>query len=460
MIKFGTDGWRGIISKDFTFANVHLVAQALADYINSLDNAGAGVVVGFDTRFLSGEYAAEVARVLSGNRVPVFLADRPTPTPAVSFAVKQKKAAGGIMVTASHNPPVYNGIKLKGSFGGSAFPQQTGAVEKLLGANPVITGDSNGPLVSRFNPLPQYFAHLETLIDLDLIRGSGIKVIADPMYGAGAGCFRELLGECCREIHNEINPSFGNLNPEPIAKNLDALAGAVPDSDALIGLALDGDADRIGAVDSKGRFIDAHRIFALLLKYLAENKGWRGGVVKTFSTTEMIDKLAYKFGLPLFETPIGFKYICELFLKDDILIGGEESGGLGFKNHLPERDGILAGLFLLEMVALSGHPPEELIAGLMQELGPHYYRRLDLKLAPEQRDKLVQMISTGACPELAALNISDFRDLDGFKYLYGRGWLLFRFSGTEPLLRIYAEGDAPEFVELLLDTARTILNKI
>lgn len=460
MIKFGTDGWRGIISDDFTFANVRLVAQALADYINTLGTAGDGIVVGFDTRFLSKEYAEETALVLAANRIPVFLADRPAPTPAISFAIKQMKTAGGVMITASHNPPVYNGIKFKGSFGGSAFPNQTGAVEKLLGANPPASANSKSLPVTRFDPRPPYFSQLKTLVNLDLIRNSGIKVIADPMFGAGTGCFQELLGDCCREIHNEYNPSFGGLHPEPIAKNLIALAGTVPETGAQIGLALDGDADRLGAVDGKGEFIDAHRIFTLLLKYLAENKGWRGGVVKTFSTTEMIDKMAHKFNLPVFETPIGFKYICELFLKEDILIGGEESGGFGFKNHLPERDGILSGLLLLEMMAVLEKTAEELVTGLMQELGPHHYQRLDLKLTPEQQALLVQNVSSGQCAELTVLKIKDFRNLDGFKYLFDHGWLLFRFSGTEPLLRIYAEGDSPEFVRELLIATQTILDKI
>lgn len=459
MIKFGTDGWRGIISDDFTFANVRVVAQALADYIKTQSAAGSGIVIGYDTRFLSKEYAHEAARVLAGNGIPVYLAARPAPTPAISYAVKQVKAAGGVMVTASHNPPVYNGIKFKGSFGGSAFPHQTRAVEQLLGVNPAASGAAGGSLISSFNPLPQYYAHLSTLVNLDRIRKSGFKIIADPMYGAGAGCFKELLGDSCREIHCEYNPSFGGLHPEPIEKHLAPLAGAVLQANAQVGLALDGDADRIGAVDGKGRFINAHRIFALLFKYLVEIKGWRGGVVKTFSTTKMIDKLADKFNLPLFETPIGFKYICELFLKDDILIGGEESGGLGFKHHLPERDGLLSGLFLLEMMVSYEKTPEELVDDLMQELGPHHYHRLDLQLTPDQRDKLLQIVSTGSCKDLAALNSKNFRDLDGYKYYFDNGWLLFRFSGTEPLLRIYAEAGSPAFVDQLLSIAQSMIPK-
>lgn len=343
MIKFGTDGWRAVISKDYTFDNVKIVAQAIADYIKEIDDKRP-VLVGYDTRFMSEEYARLCAGVLVANGIKTYLTKKPTPTPVVSFTVKNMNLAGAIMITASHNPPQWNGIKFKGDYGGSALPSIIAEIEKHLYKNEVKFAEpESSNLFSFIDPDKEYFEHIEKLVDLNLIAKSKPFAIIDPMHGAGVGYVKTLLekyGIKHTQIRDERNPYFGGVNPEPIYKNLGKLIDTVVQNKADIGLATDGDADRVGAVDEKGEFIDSHRIYALLLRHLVEVKGLKGGVVKTFSTTNMVPILANKYGLKIYETPIGFKYICELFLKEDILIGGEESGGIGIKNHIPERDGI------------------------------------------------------------------------------------------------------------------------
>jgi phosphomannomutase len=462
-IKFGTDGWRGVIAREFTFANVSIVAQATMDYLKREGLAEKGLVVGYDRRFLSCEFAERVAEVASGNGIRVWLGNCSAPTPAVSWAVHELRAGMGVMITASHNPPIYNGFKVKEAFGGSARPVTTRALEELVCANleaerpvlalPLAEALANGR-VEMIDMQPGYLRQLKSYVDLELIRKAAIPVVVDPMYGAGAGIFPSLLPGVT-EIHTMANPSFGGLPPEPTPENLAELAALVKDGPYRLGLALDGDADRIGAVDETGEFFSSHRIFTLLLRHLFERKGLSGGVVKTVSTTRMIDLLCEKFGLELFETPIGFKHICELMLDHDILMGGEESGGLGVKGHIPERDGILMGLLLLEAMAMSGKGVRRLLDETMDEIGHFSYRRLDFPINDLAKERLIATLKAGGIRTIANRSVAMENFRDGFKYIFSDGsWLLIRPSGTEPLLRLYSEAGDIRMVEDLLEAGR------
>jgi len=462
MIKFGTDGWRAVISKDYTFDNVKIVAQAIADYIKEIDDKRP-VLVGYDTRFMSEEYARLCAGVLVANGTKTYLTKKPTPTPVVSFTVKNMNLAGAIMITASHNPPQWNGIKFKGDYGGSALPSIIAEIEKHLYKNEVkFVEPEESSLFSFIDADKDYFEHIEKLVDLNLIAKFKPFAIIDPMHGAGVGYVKTLLekyGIKHIQIRDERNPYFGGVNPEPIYKNLGKLIDTVVQNNADIGLATDGDADRVGAVDEKGEFIDSHRIYALLLRHLVEAKGLKGGVVKTFSTTNMVPILANKYGLKIYETPIGFKYICELFLKEDILIGGEESGGIGIKNHIPERDGILCSLLLLEIMAYYQKPISQILDELFKEIGYHYYDRVDLHLPIEIKEKTLKMISQNT--EFAGRKIKEIQTLDGYKYIFEDGsWILFRASGTEPVLRVYTEQFTKDEVKRLLDEAVKMIEEM
>ena len=470
-IKFGTDGWRAVISDTFTFANLQLVAQAIADYI--LEEASTDqpeVVVGFDTRFLSDRYATEVARVLAGNGIIAWLTRADAPTPAVSYNVVHKKAVAGVMITASHNAPRYNGVKLKAAYGGSASRQQGRMVELFLERN---QEQARGPnmidyqqgldrgLIRRFDPAWAYYEHLGRLLDVDVISAGELRVVADSMYGSGRGCFREFLSRTrtrIREIRGEMNPGFGGIHPEPIARYLTALVAAVQADQADVGLATDGDADRIGAVDALGNFIDPHHIFALALRYLVEKRGWTGAVIKTVSTTMMIDRLAAKYNLPLHETPVGFNHIADLMLSEDVLIGGEESGGLCIKGHIPEGDGVLMGLLLLEIIAEAGAPLHELVADLQATAGPACYTRRDLHLRhPIAKSEMVQRLTDNVPAQINGQTVRRVDTLDGVKYrLVDDSWLLIRPSGTEPVLRVYAEAPDDEAVDALIQAGRKL----
>ncbi len=471
-IRFGTDGWRAVISDEFTFENVRHVAQAIADYIVSDAADGASdlgaraVVVGFDTRFLSDRYAIEVANVLAGNGLPVYLSKADCPTPALSFAVKHFNAAGGVMITASHNPPRYNGIKLKSSFGGSAMPDVTAEVERLLERNQregrqaayaeppwqTDTTPAAGEIV-RFDPMPDYLKHLRTLVDFAVIANSGLRVAVDPMYGAGRGYIARWLrelGVMVAEIHGELNPGFGGLHPEPIGRNLHKLRDLVIDGGYDIGLATDGDADRIGAVDARGEFVSPHMIIALALQHLLK-QGKRGLVVKTISTTQIVNRLARLHDLDVEETPVGFNYICDYMLKQPVLIGGEESGGISILGHIPEGDGILMGLLLLEIVARADQPLHGLIESLQANVGPFLYDRVDKRVRPFSKKELVRQLKEAAPAELGGQAVARINDRDGVKYLLADdSWLLIRPSGTEPVLRIYAEARSRDAVQQLL----------
>ncbi len=473
-IHFGTDGWRAVISDTFTFHNLRLVAQAIADAVASaewLNGTAVNVppdphkmVVGFDTRFLSDRYASEAARVLAANGYTVHLATSDAPTPAISFAVRQMGAIGGVMITASHNAPRYNGVKLKAAYGGSALPEQCRRVEVYLNDNEVRGRGPNlmdynaarsSGLIDRFNPTPAYYEHLRTLIDFDAIADNPQRLVVDAMYGAGRGQIKGILqGTGCEvlEVRGEMNPGFGGIHPEPIARYLGALAGAIGAGNGQLGLATDGDADRIAAMDGRGQFVDPHRILALSLQYLVEKRGWRGKVIKTVSTSEMIRRLAKKYGLEVIETPVGFNHIADWMLKDDVLIGGEESGGMSFKGHIPEGDGVLMGLLLLEIVAATRTPLEDLVAQLLREVGPAHYARVDLRLtAPVSKARMVARLTAGAPATIGGARVASVDTLDGVKYLLDdESWLLIRPSGTEPVLRVYAEAGDPAMVEALL----------
>lgn len=415
-------------------------------------------MVGYDTRFLSAEAAREAARQVAAEGIPVLLVDRATPTPAVSYAVVARKAAGALMVTASHNPYVWNGIKLKAPYGGSASPEIMKRVEKYL---PVC--DPRGELASNTRTarvetadlVTPYLERIKMLVSLDRIRESGRKFVIDPMFGAARSCLARLFEEAgisFSEIHGEHNPLFPGINPEPIDPHLADLSQAVVKSKSDAGFATDGDADRIGAVDAQGNTVDSHKIFAILLKHLAAERGLKGEVVKTVSTTQMVNKIAAKYGLPLHITPIGFKYVCDLMLLRDILIGGEESGGIAVRGHLPERDGVLNSLYLADIIAQREKDLGELVQELQEEFGPHHYRRVDLEIDKEGAHRVVEQVRQGKLSSVANFKILSLDDRDGMKMILGDSmWVLVRASGTENVLRLYAEAPSKEQVNALLN---------
>ncbi len=464
-IKFGTDGWRGVIARDFTFDNLSLVAQATMDYLKRTGAADRGLVIGYDRRFLSRHFARRVAEIAAGNAIRVRLSDHFAPTPAVSWAVREGGAGAGIMITASHNPPEYNGFKIKEAFGGSAFPATTGALEEMVAANeaagrPIMERPFDDALregaIELFDPCQSYFEQIRNYVDLELIAKAGIAAVVDPMYGAGCGAIPHLLPGV-DEIHGFENPAFGGHPPEPIGEHLAELSALVRGGRYHVGLALDGDADRIGAVDETGEFFSSHCIFTLILRHLIERKKLRGGVVKTVSSTCMVDLLAARYGLRLFETPIGFKHICELMLKEDILMGGEESGGLGVKGHIPERDGILMALLLLEIIAVHGKGLRQLLNETMDEIGHFFYRRIDRRIDGATKERLVANLNTEPPKAIAGRRVATTNFSDGFKFIFENGdWLLIRPSGTEPVLRLYSEATSPVRVDRLLEEAERI----
>lgn len=464
-IKFGTDGWRAVISDTFTFNNLRLVAQAIADMIvEAYGNGNLEVVIGYDTRFLSDRYASEVARVMAANGIVAWLTRADTPTPAVSYSVVHKKAAAGLVITASHNAPRYNGIKLKSAYGGSASPEQGRMVESFLERN---QESMHGPnlvdfdtavrqnLIRKFDPAWAYYEHLATLIDLDVVSNGELRVVADPMYGSGRGALKEILSRTrchVHEIRGEMNPGFGGIHPEPVGRYLAALSAAIQNGLGSVGIATDGDADRVGAMDNLGQFVDPHRIFALVLRYLLQEREWRGAVVRTVSTTRMVDRLAERHNLPLHETPVGFNHIAEYMINGGVLMGGEESGGMSIQGHIPEGDGVLMGLLLLEVIAAAGVPLSELVDDLLQDVGPSHYARTDLRLArPVAKSEMVRRLTESAPAKIGGVAVQDVSTVDGVKYLMAdTGWLLIRPSGTEPVLRVYAESPEARMVQEML----------
>ena len=464
-IKFGTDGWRGVIARDFTFDNLSRVAQATMDYLNREGLGSKGLVIGYDRRFMSRDFARRVAEIAAGNGIHVRLTEDYAPTPAVSWAVRETCAGAGVMITASHNPPEYNGFKIKEAFGGSALPATTRILEEIVAFNQknnsrVIAVPYDEALkkgtIELFDPCEGYFHQISRYVDLDLVTKAGIAAVVDPMYGAGSGFIPRLLPGV-HEIHNSENPSFGGRPPEPIGQHLQELSALLKSGKYRVGLALDGDADRIGAVDENGDFFSSHCIFTVILRHLIEYKKLTGAIVKTVSTTRMVDLLAKKFGLELFETPIGFKYICEMMLERDILMGGEESGGLGVKGHIPERDGILLGLLLLEAVAVSGKGLRQLLDETMDDIGHFYYQRIDRRIEATAKERLIAQLRSHPPTEIDGQQVVATNFSDGFKFIFENGdWLLIRPSGTEPVLRLYSEAGTLAQVERFLRQAAMI----
>jgi len=467
-IKFGTDGWRGVIDEDFTFDNVRLCAQATADML-AMNGDDRTVVVGYDTRSRSEQFATAVAEVFAGNGLRVLLADRPTPTPAIGFNVVARGAGSGVVITASHNPPEWNGYKFKPDYGGSASPEIVAELERYVGnaerlGQSKVTALTEGVktgLVEYFNPEPLYLENLGRLVDLDCIRRAGLRVVVDSMHGSGGGYLAKLVSggtTSAVELRGEKNPSFpGMAQPEPLPHNLAGLLEEMEVSGVDVGLATDGDADRLGVVDERGRFVTTLEAFALLCYYQLEVLGNRGPLVRSITMTSMIDKLGKAYGVPVFDTPVGFKYLGPVMMREDALTAGEESGGYAFRGNIPERDGILSGLMILDLMVGTGKTVSELLSVLRDRVGPHYYDRLDLHFDAAEREAIAQRVASARPLQFAGRRVEDIDTRDGYRFILPEGfWTLIRFSGTEPLLRIYAEGDSPEMVEALLSQARSL----
>jgi alpha-D-glucose phosphate-specific phosphoglucomutase len=465
-IKFGTDGWRAIIARDFTFDNVARCAQGLMDYLKARGTADRGLVVGYDTRFLSREFAETVAGVGAGNGVKVYLAQQAAPTPVISFNVLHHRAAGAAIITASHNPGIWNGFKFKPEYAGSATQEITDQLEARIkeatGVKSVsLDAGRDEWLIVDIDPTPPYIERIKTLVDLPAIRDAGLNVAVDAMFGAGFGYIPTLVSggkTRVEEINGYRNPAFpGMEQPEPIAHNLTALARRVREGGASVGLALDGDADRVGLMDEKGQFISTLEVFPILAQYLLELKGQRGDLVKGVTASMMLNKLGQKYGIGVHEMRVGFKYIGPKMSEVDALMGGEESGGFAFRGHIPERDGILSGLYILEYMARTGKTPSQLVERLFDEVGPHYYQRRDVAFNPQHRERIQQRLTSPQLTELAGMPVVSSDNIDGRRLVFDNAWLASRFSGTEPLLRIYCEADSPEKVKKLLDAAAEYL---
>ncbi len=475
-VRFGTDGWRGIIARDFTFANVGRVAAATGRFLPSADRdklliytdwgaeyrpAEDGVVVGYDMRFLSREFAHHFARVLYDSGIPVVVADTPVTTPAVSYAVVDRRAAAGIVITASHNPPVYNGIKYKAEYGGSAPEEVTdGVVANLRGQNPVPRSPNEAiPQVDLRAP---FLDKIRALIDPARLKASPVHVVIDSMYGSAQGWVAEILSENrvpYTEIRARRDPLFGGVKPEPLEENLVPLRAVIaslrPKKKRLIGVVTDGDGDRISAMDERGGFIDPHRTFALILRYLVEERGMRGAVVTSFNLTDMARDMCEDYGLPQIVVPIGFKHHCEQILKrGDVLIAAEESGSIAISGHIPERDGVLCSLLLTEIAASANRPMSEVVQSLFDEYGPRFYHRRDIHVPA--RLEVVEKLKDDPPERFAGLPVRSVETLDGVKLRFDRGWLLFRASGTEPILRLYCEMERESDVQKLLDEAERL----
>lgn len=469
-IKFGTDGWRAVIAEDFTFANLDRVAQATADFwtANPVPGTDRTVIVGYDRRFLSDQFARRAAGIMAGNGFQVLLSRAPVSTPAVSFAVKARKAAGAVMITASHNPPAFNGFKLKAHFGGSAAPETCKAVEALLDRHPLrAVPFDEAARDGRIRAVDLRQAHLRAVkqrVDFPLIARSRLRFAHEALFGVGAGCFDELLaGTRCRvtTLNAAHDVNFGGISPEPIAKNYGRSVAFLRRHPHDLCLVTDGDADRVGGMDGRGNPLSTHQLICLLLRHFIVNRKERGRVVKALTTTSMVDKMCRQYGLELVETGVGFKYICAEMLQGGVLLGFEESGGIGFPGHVPERDGILAGLMLLEMLAMEKRPLNELLRRLTKEFGPHEYARIDTHFPLEKRAALMEFCRTRPPARLLGSPLAEVKAYDGVKFVAENGsWLMVRGSGTEPVLRIYAEAPSLAGAQSLLQTGIRLTRKV
>jgi phosphomannomutase len=469
-IKFGTDGWRAVIADDYTFANVRIAAEAIAAYVHAKEDPRKGLAIGYDTRFGSKRFARACAEVVAATGIPVQLSDRITPTPALSYAVRGRGMAGGIMITSSHNPAQWSGVKYKGWYGGSGKPSMIAEIESMLGQP--VARTAQPAAIEEVDFLPPYLKAIESFTSLDALAKSGMKFGLDSMYGAGGTIISEIftrLGVAHVQIRGSQDPLFPGINPEPIEPHIRALGEAVVANGCQAGLCTDGDADRIGATDEHGEFVDPHKIFCVLLSWvLKRHNDWPGAVTRAFNTTKMLDRICLKHGRELIEHGIGFKYVCDCMLEREIVMGGEESGGIGFQRHLPERDGLLNSLLLAEVMAEEGKTLGQLVADLQEEYGEHQYGRIDLDLPEEVKNGAIaraKALKPGD-PVFAGMPIYCQEDLDGVKFYLdnpeamskpkaAETWLLLRASGTEPLLRIYTESCSKESVAKLLESARS-----
>ncbi len=454
-IKFGTDGWRGIIAKDYTYETLKLAALATGAYFKTHRNIERGICIGYDTRFMSKSFAQFVADVSSSLGIKVFLSNAFLPTPAVSFFIKKHQLAGGIVITASHNPPTYNGFKVKADYGGSAHPEQIAEIEALLpqqDKNYIV--QKRDALIEPTNMKQAYIEYLASELDLAAIRQAGFRVAHNAMFGAGQGIVSTLLGEQVIEYHCDENPTFDGINPEPIPNYLEDFTPFFKEKKLDVAILTDGDADRIGMMNERGEYVDSHKIFCVVLKYLVEEKGLRGEVARTYALTEVINKICAKHKLKLHNLPIGFKHVGKLMTTRDILIGGEESGGIGITAHLPERDGIYIGMLVLEIMAKRKKTLAELVEELYAEYGYFTYDRIDARLTDAEKQNAIQLAQSGTFNAIEGMRVTRFENLDGYKYFFEGGWLLIRPSGTEPVLRLYAEADSDAKVQAALRFAQ------
>ena len=453
-IKFGTDGWRAIMAREFTFDNLRLVVQAVASYLKETSKKGK-MVIGYDQRFLSDKFALEAAQVLIGNDIPVLLIGKPAPTPTTAYAIKKYGALGALMITASHNPPEYNGIKFIPEYAGPATPEITDAIEKHLNAltldevnvRKITSTDSEG-LIEYIDPMNDYLNHLHSVVNMEYINKSPIKIIVDSMFGAGIGYLEKFLHDSnCQviSIHDYRDPLFGGGMPEPMGSSLNELVYKVKETGAVLGLALDGDADRFGVIDRDGTYFSPNQILPLLLHHLIENRGWLGTVARTIATTHLLDRICEYYGQDIYETPVGFKYIGKLLLEKDCILGGEESGGLSIKGHMPEKDGVLACLLVIEMVAQSGKSLGELMEDIYKKYGKLISERLDITVIAESMPGMLAAVKDYSPAKINGQLVVEKITIDGIKLKMANGsWMLIRPSGTEPLFRLYAEAESED----------------
>ncbi|MCX5725877.1 MAG: phosphoglucomutase/phosphomannomutase family protein [Candidatus Saganbacteria bacterium] len=464
MIKFGTDGWRAVISEEFTFANVRKVAQAIAEYLKNHKLVNKELIIGYDPRFLADKFAEEVAKVMLVNGISCAISDRDIPTPVVAFEVKDRSASGAVMITASHNPPQYCGIKFIPEYAGPAGEEITSEIESYIkkGTEPEVSARKGS--VQRFDPRKRYFKSLELLVDKEIIKKAKLKIVCDPMYGAGRDYLDNILqdfGCMTEEIHGYRDVLFGGGSPEPNEETLRELQDMVKEGRFDLGLALDGDADRFGVVDEKSNFLSANQVFALVFKYLVDSRGFTGEVARSVATTHMIDRIAESYDIKVNETPVGFKHIAKLMMTKDIIIGGEESGGLSIKGHVPEKDGILACLLVAEMVARLKKPLSEIYSELSKEVGPCVDKKISLRMEEEKKKKFMEILLKTPPEKIAGIKVEERNLMDGVKFILMDGsWLLARPSGTEPLIRVYFESSSAERIGKMQEDLSEIIARL